>query len=151
MTRHLASADISRFLEAYERISKTFSLVGSFPGGVQLGKPELVALEAIARQSGVTMSRLAGSLGIRLSTATGIVDRLAEKNVVQRIRNHGDRRIVRLSLTDQGQRIVSAHRKQMRAVIGKMLGMLSVAERRALLDIMQKVANAISGEAGGHR
>lgn len=88
------------------------------------------------------MTRLAESLGVRLSTATGIVDRLVARRLVHRVRNHGDRRIVRLSLTAQGKRIASTHAKQLRAAMARMLGLLSPEEREALVAIIDKIAGA---------
>lgn len=146
-----SALEIARFLEAYDRVNKVFASVTTFPQGVQLSKADLQVLKVIARQDGITMTRLAQELGVRLSTATGVVNRLVERGLVKRIRNHGDRRLVRLSTTPQAGRILSAHRKQMRSAIGRMMNMLSPAERQSLISIMEKVGSIVAAEAAQSR
>ena len=49
------------------------------------------------------MSELAGSLGVSLVTATGIVDRLVERALVTRENQKEDRRVVMCRLSEHGQ------------------------------------------------
>src|SRR3954468_17470191 len=53
----------------------------------------------------VTMSRLAELLDVSLSNATGLVDRMAERGLIDRIRVPNDRRIVLVRPSEQGARI----------------------------------------------
>ena len=48
---------------------------------------------------------LAGQLGVGLATVTGLVDRLVDRGLVCRTEDPGDRRVRRLSLTPEGQRL----------------------------------------------
>lgn len=53
------------------------------------------------------MSVLSQILGTNLSSMTGIVDRLVERDLVERLSDHEDRRIVLVQLSDAGRREVS--------------------------------------------
>src|SRR5680860_918540 len=50
------------------------------------------------------MSRIADDLDMALPNATGIIGRLAERGIVERSHDSGDRRIVLVGLTDAGRR-----------------------------------------------
>lgn len=88
------------------------------------------------------MSKLAKKLGVGFSTATGIIDRLIEKKLVTRERNHGDRRVVKVSLTKKGEKTVFDYQKQKKEVIEKMMNMLSVKEQEDFILILEKLADA---------
>lgn len=69
-----------------------------------LGGAQLWALSEITRHRGLTMSELAKTLGIRLSTASNLVSRLEELGLVERARAASDQRVVRLTPTAAGRR-----------------------------------------------
>src|SRR3954465_2465899 len=53
----------------------------------------------------VTMSRLAELLDVSLSNATGLVDRMAERGLIDRVRVPNDRRVVLVRPSEQGARV----------------------------------------------
>ncbi len=140
--------NITRILDAFDSISKVFAAMESFPGDASISKPELLALEAISREEGLMMSDLGKRLDISLSTATGIIDRLIEKKLVKRERNGGDRRVVRVMLTDKGRKTNQTYQKQKKELFGRMLGALDPQEQGELINILEKIAGAIKEEAG---
>jgi DNA-binding MarR family transcriptional regulator len=68
--------------------------------------PQLKTLACVAMDNGATSGQVARSLGVSLSTVTGIVDRLAEQGLVLRREDAEDRRITRILPTPQGQALV---------------------------------------------
>jgi len=132
-----------RLLEAFDRIIKVFASMESFAGDISLSKPEILALESVFKQEKLIMNKLANNLDIGFSTATKIIDRLIEKNLVERERNGGDRRIVKVVLTKEGKEIVLAYQAQKKEVFGKMLGMLSTDEQENFILIIEKIANML--------
>lgn len=140
--------NIIRILDAFDGISRIFAAMESFPGDASISKPELLALEAISREEGLMMSDLGKRLDISLSTATGIIDRLIEKKLVKRERNGGDRRVVRVLLTDKGRKTNQTYQKQKKELFGRMLGALDPEEQGELIKILEKIAGAIKQEAG---
>jgi DNA-binding MarR family transcriptional regulator len=73
---------------------------------VDLTMPQLKTLICVRKKNGATSGQIASTLGVALSTITGIVDRLAEQNLVRRHEDPRDRRITRVLPTAQGQQLV---------------------------------------------
>lgn len=138
--------NITRILDAFDGISRVFAAMESFSGDASISKPELLALEAISREEGLMMSDLGRKLDISLSTATGIIDRLIEKKLVKRERNGGDRRVVRVVLTDKGRRTNLTYQKQKKEIFARMLGALSSGEQEQLIHILEKISNFEHGK-----
>ncbi|NOY10474.1 MAG: MarR family transcriptional regulator [Spirochaetes bacterium] len=134
--------NIVRFLKAMNRISRVFASMENSASDTSLNKLELTTLEYISKEHDLIMSKLAGGLGIGLSTATGIIDRLIEKNLVTRERNHGDRRVVKVALSVKGEKIISGYQIQKKKAIEKMMNMLSEKEQEYFISILEKIANA---------
>src|SRR3954447_23754807 len=72
----------------------------------------------------VTMSRLAELLDVSVSNATGLIDRMAERGLVDRVRVPSDRRIVVVRASAEGARIrdeiEALKQDRMRAVLGRL-------------------------------
>src|SRR3989304_3938230 len=63
-------------------------------------------LECLAHLGPQTMGDLGGKVLVSPGCVTGLVDRLETKRWVRRVRDPRDRRIVRIELTRDGERIV---------------------------------------------
>ncbi len=133
----------TRIIEAFNKISKVFASMESFVDDINLSKPELLALEYVSIQKEITMSNLAKNLCIGFSTATSIIDRLIEKKLVIRERNHGDRRVVKVSLSKEGKTIVSTYQEQKTKSFKKMIDILTESEQEIFVLILDKIANGM--------
>ncbi|MBN1885392.1 MAG: MarR family transcriptional regulator [Candidatus Krumholzibacteriota bacterium] len=69
--------------------------------------PQLLVLREIQRESDVPMGRLAAMVNLSRPTLSSIVDRLVRRELVARIRDGHDRRIVRARLTGAGEEILA--------------------------------------------
>jgi DNA-binding MarR family transcriptional regulator len=78
----------------------------------------LLAIRASADDGGPTIGALADSLMVRHHSAVGLIDRLADHELVERTRGDGDRRQVRIRLTPRGNQILRrlshVHREELR-------------------------------------
>jgi DNA-binding MarR family transcriptional regulator len=96
----------------------------------------LLAIRALEQNGGPTVGNLAGHLLIQHHSAVGLVDRLAGRGLIERIRGGEDRRQVRVRLTTAGEdtlrRLSSQHRDELRNS-----GPLLVAALSALLEGLQ--------------
>jgi len=136
--------NINRFLEALSKISKIIASMESYIGDITLSKFDLIALECISNEPNLIMTKFAKSLGIGLSTATGIIDRLIKKKLTIRKRNHGDRRVVKISLTEKGEKTFLDFQKEKKKVIEKILRILSIKEQMDFILIIEKIVNTLS-------
>lgn len=143
--------NITRLVEAFNRISNAFGSLGCFDSGISLSKPEILALESIFKHQELIMSRLARNLNIGFSQATKIIDHLFEKKLVRRERNQEDRRIVKVELTKNGKEIVLVYQKEKKDVFGKILKVLSSEDQENLISILDKIANMFEQKLAGAR
>jgi len=78
----------------------------------------MLAIRAWEQTDAPTIGDLAAHLLLKHHSAVGLVDRLAERGLVERLRCEGDRRQVRVSLTAEGlaklKRLSSVHREELR-------------------------------------
>jgi DNA-binding MarR family transcriptional regulator len=73
---------------------------------LDLTMPQLKALIFVTKTQNATSGQIATSLGVGLSTITGLVDRLAEQGLVTRREDPRDRRITRVLPTAAGAELV---------------------------------------------
>jgi DNA-binding MarR family transcriptional regulator len=84
------------------------------------------------------MSRLAEFLDVSLSNATGLIDRMAERGLIERTRLDDDRRVVLVGLTPAGKEMLDEIQIMKRDLMQGVLGRLDAAQldrlHRALTD-----------------
>lgn len=141
VNRMTTEENTTRFIEASDKIRKVFVAMEGFTNDISLSKPELLTLESISKQKELTMSKLAKNLDIGFSTATSIIDRLIEKNLVVRERNGGDRRVVKVFLSKEGEKIMSSYQEQTKISFKKMIEFLTEDEQECFILVLEKIAN----------
>ena len=104
----------------------------------------------LSRHGETSMSRMAELLDVSLSNATGIIDRMAERGLVERVRVPDDRRIVLVRLSEAGQVELDTLEILRRDVVQKILDRLDTAQlerlAQALTDIHEAVAGLVATE-----
>ena len=114
---------------------------------VDLTMPQLKVLFILYADGGASMGQLAGTLGVVLSTVTGIIDRLVEHGMVQRQENPQDRRLVICQLTPRAIDTVERLHQAGRLHLGSVLGDLSLAELRTVAAGIEVLATAFQRQA----
>ncbi len=97
---------------------------------------QMRALRAVADHGTCTMGELARALGVSLSSATGLVDRLVERRLVERAAYPRDRRVVRVELAPAGKRARTMFR---RAVLRRLV----LAERHLSGGQLERIAESV--------
>ncbi|MCX6640464.1 MAG: MarR family transcriptional regulator [bacterium] len=93
------------------------------------------------------MREISDRLGVAVSTLTGIIDRMVQKELVYRERHDEDRRIVKVGLTEKGKAIHDWHIASHSQVSREMLVSLSDSEQQAVLTLMKKITEYLSTKA----
>ena len=88
-----------------------------------------------------TMKEVADYLTITAPSATSLVNNLAKDELVKREEEKGDRRIVRIVITQKGERHLKKGMEYLFQKIKKNLEVLSQKEQEELAKILGKVAN----------
>lgn len=104
-----------------------------------LNVQEVHALISIGSKGPMTMSAIADSLHLSLSSMTAVVDKLEKKNFVSRGRQKQDRRVVEVALTRAGTKFYKTAREAHTQLMEKFLSALSLTEQDTLLTLFRKI------------
>ena len=144
-TAHLVDAIV-------ERLSETVSGMRCAGTGkmVKLGisMTHLHILWLLDHHGDLPMSRLAELLDVSVSNATGLVDRMAERGLVERLGVPDDRRIVLIRVAPEGARVrdeVEALRQDSMRVI---LSRLDAPQLERVLAAITDISGAIAQTVG---
>jgi DNA-binding MarR family transcriptional regulator len=116
------------------------ALPTGLPGLGQVTQEQYGVLAHLARTGGCTMGELARARGIALNSATAIVERLVVGGLVSREQVPGDRRVVRVVLTEHALPLLDGLRRAREAAMRQLLEQLDDAEVRALAAALPALA-----------
>lgn len=106
---------------------------------IGLSKHQLLALYTIATSKHPTIGEIADQLAITSGAATQMIDLLEAKNLIERRARAGDRRVIEVSLTTAGTKMMLqikvTHQEQMSLLLSE----LSDEELIAFIGVVQKV------------
>lgn len=122
---------------------RAIALVDPIPAPPELTMQQIRVLGLVAKSPGITGHELCVALGISAPTASGLVERLVEKELVRRSDDQTDRRVRRLHLTEQGQQVVLDMDSMQGRVLGLILGLLSADDLRLLCTSTRIVLTAL--------
>lgn len=131
-----------RFTELLRALGRRKSLRDPIAGVVEEFKMTPAQVHTIGwlgSDHELTMGELARRLGVSEKTMTGIIDRLQRDKLVERVRDDGDRRVVRVRLTPRGRKGFEKVDAMLRERITQMMSALDNEDRLALLRIVQKL------------
>ncbi|MEV4760658.1 MarR family transcriptional regulator [Micromonospora sp. NPDC049559] len=125
----------------------------------QLSASQLRALMVVDERDGINLRGLAASLGMLLSSASRLCDRLVAAGVLEREPGQHDRREIALHLTGAGQALLDELRGYRRERLATVLDRMSVTGRRALLRglwefdaaLRAELADQVAGEGDAVR
>lgn len=107
---------------------------------------QLHVLWLLQHQGAMTMSRLAELLGVSLSNATGIIDRMETNQLIERVRVPDDRRLVLVQPAKAGRLALSETEGHRRDAMRSVIRRLSPAERPVVLAALRSLRRALSAE-----
>ena len=138
-------ADAERHRVAMGRLTRTFKVAGRIEAESPYATLNLSDQAALGRigDSPAIMRDVAKELDSALSTATTVVDRLVKRGLVRREGDETNRRVVRLSLTPDGRRLIDRLAQEQRVASAAVLATLEPEERRHYLDLLDKIANSV--------
>jgi MarR family transcriptional regulator, lower aerobic nicotinate degradation pathway regulator len=105
-------------------------------------------LLGVLRDRKPTMNELARILGLDKSSVTGLVDRAERRGLVLRVPSTADRRVVLVSLTDDGRALVSQAAACFETDVMTMLGRRPARDREALSRLVGRLLAAHAAEQG---
>ena len=101
--------------------------------------PQARCLMFITRHEHCTMGELCKHLGVRLSTASELVDRVVVAGLAVRSTDTEDRRVIRLSLTRRGRNIHEKFRAMQKEQVRELAGRFSHKEYQEFIGALRTV------------
>lgn len=108
---------------------------------------EMHILDAIGDAGTRTVTELAEASMVTVSTMTIAINRMEAKELVERVRDQNDRRVVRIRLTGRGKTIAYAHKRFHRRMARAVVGHLSQEELDALIVGMENLRGFFDEES----
>ncbi|MGE7182642.1 MarR family winged helix-turn-helix transcriptional regulator [Peribacillus sp. NPDC006672] len=68
--------------------------------------PQFLALQWLFEAGDMTIGELSTNMFLAFSTTTDLIDRMEKHQLVKRVKDEKDRRVVRIHLLDEGERII---------------------------------------------
>jgi DNA-binding MarR family transcriptional regulator len=97
--------------EIMDNIRRVFQVVNEQSKKVEretgLTGPQVWAIKVVAEAGTIRVSDLAQKMYLHPTTVVGILDRLEKRQLLNRVRSSEDRRVVDVTLTDEGQQLVN--------------------------------------------
>lgn len=136
--------------EIIDNLRRVFQAICEFSKEAEhatgLTGPQLWVLKILGNTSPLRLSDLARQMYLRPATVVGIIDRLEAKGLVARSRSSKDRRVVDLSLTDQGRTLVSNAPEVAQSLLVKGLSGLSVEQFACVDEGMKQMVRLLGAE-----
>jgi MarR family 2-MHQ and catechol resistance regulon transcriptional repressor len=99
-----------------------------------------------AGPEGLTAGQVCGHLGVTGGNMTGIMDKLEEAGLLQRLPHPVDRRALLLKLTEQGEALYQEIKPAYEARVAEVLSLLSDDEKLMMLELLERLGQ-ITGSA----
>ncbi|MFS0780669.1 MarR family winged helix-turn-helix transcriptional regulator [Bacillus sp. 1P06AnD] len=75
-------------------------------GDYSITPPQFIALQWLNEDGDMTIGELSNKMFLACSTTTDLVDRMEKKELLKRIKDDQDRRVIRIHLLAEGKRII---------------------------------------------
>jgi len=105
---------------------------------------QLHYLHAIKERTNITVTELAELFGVQKSTVTVTVNKLLQSGFIEKLTSQDDLRVVYVSLTEQGKKIIELEDTGYRQFAASILAMLDKEEQATFTYLLNKVTNTIT-------
>jgi len=130
----------AKFIEVMFKTSRLFRERMHYPSTIaNLSILQIQALNYLKHNNNAQMSEIADHFHIELPSATSLLNKLVTLQLVKRVQDEKDRRLVRIDLTEEGNAVLTLVMKEKESRIKQMLSYLTDEEQRELLRLIEKL------------
>lgn len=108
--------------------------------------PQVMVLRAIRSLGDVTVKRISDDVSLSQATVTTILNRLEDRQLVERVRSNNDRRIVNARLTEKGLHVLETVPPLLHESFIQRFENLAGVEQSDILSALQQVATMMDAE-----
>jgi DNA-binding MarR family transcriptional regulator len=133
-------------LDTVPLVSRTIRTEMRRSGPPDLSVPQFRVLTFLRRHPGTSLSEVAEHIGLTLPAASNLIDRLVNRNLVDRQNTSTDRRRIALALTISGESTMQAASIAALAHLTEVLNTLSAEERAVIAQAMVSLKAAFESD-----
>lgn len=115
-----------------------------FFNSVEISRSQLLMIMAIKSRQPCRLSDLSREMDISNPTASGLVDRLVQHDLVERAADHQDRRAVCISLSDRGEQLVAKFRHHSKERWQEILTNMPRQDQNDFIRILRDIRKRVS-------
>jgi len=112
-------------------------------------RAQWLVLTRLHRRPGASLSELAEMMEVEKATAGRMIDRLVANGWVERRTARNDRRVKRVYLTDDAERVHKRIWRVAEQTVDAALADLAARERRQLMSLLQRIKTTLVSADGG--
>lgn len=101
--------------------------------------PQFVALQFLFEDGDMTIGELSTKMFLAFSTTTDLIDRMEKNDLVMRVKDEKDRRVVRIHLLEEGGRIIDEVIKKRQQYLSDVLSNFSDTEIASFNENLAKL------------
>ncbi|MFD1171374.1 MarR family winged helix-turn-helix transcriptional regulator [Oceanobacillus picturae] len=98
--------------------------------------PQFVALQWLLEEGDLTIGELSNKISLAFSTTTDLVDRMERNELVERVRDSKDRRVVRIHVLEKGESIIEEVIQKRQEYLGEVLDKFSLEQTEQLSKLL---------------
>lgn len=132
-----AVADIERNLRHIDGIIKQKGR--EILNDYMITPPQFIALHSLYEKGDTTIGDLSSRMFLACSTTTDLIDRMEKARLVERVKDTKDRRIVRIHLLEEGEKIIKDVIKMRQEYVDGVLNNFSAEETAQLNNLLNKM------------
>lgn len=131
--------EISELLPKIVRNLRIARLIEGVKPGLTTSQLMVLLILKGTKKFPIPVGKLVQELAVSFPTVTGIVGRLCDENLVERISSESDRRLVLLKLTKEGTKVIDQLQKALEQLLIKVLRKMNPAEQKAITEAAEKI------------
>ncbi|UOQ47247.1 MarR family transcriptional regulator [Gracilibacillus caseinilyticus] len=127
-------ADIEKELRYISGIikQKGREILNNYP----ITTPQFIALQFLLEHGDLTLGELSKKINLAFSTTTDLVDRMEKNDIVERVRDTKDRRVVRIHLLEKGREIIHEVIEKRQKYLGEVLSNVKEEDMEQLSTLL---------------
>ncbi|WP_186430304.1 MarR family winged helix-turn-helix transcriptional regulator [Clostridium sp. BSD9I1] len=136
-----SNIDIRKFIDTFEALARIERHNQTIMGIKKSEARVLLCIEFLSKEKEckVSISEISKNLSITSPSTTEFVKNLTNKGYIERHVNQNDKRVIEITLTDEGKKIVQDLKKYFNSLFSGIIERLGIEQSELLIELLDKV------------
>lgn len=144
MERKILDEKVKDIEENFRRASWKIKVKGrEILGEFEITPPQFTALLTLNARDNLTIGELSSEMYLACSTVTDLLDRMERNELVARVKDEKDRRVVRIKVLEKGKNVINGVMENRRKYIDEILVGVSDEMIESVYEVMKMLNEAM--------